>query len=119
MAQCEAKAPPGSHLKIGLSTAPSAPCLCNLGSVTRQVRPLPLKPRTVLMLLMEGRNKPAIACKPGCSYHTVKDHVTAIYKYFQVHSMSELFRHLVFFQHRNAKSHRLLHNHRILNDFLS
>ncbi len=65
----------------------------NLYQVTRQVHPLPPSQRTVLMLLMEGNNKPKIAEKLGCSYNTVKDHVKAIYAHFNVHSVAELFHH--------------------------
>lgn len=64
----------------------------SLGEVTRQVRPLPPSQRTVLMLLMEGHNKPKIAATLGCSYNTVKDHVKGIYAHFNVHSTPELFR---------------------------
>ncbi len=65
----------------------------NLHTVTQQVHPLPPSQRTVLMLLMEGNNKPKIAKKLGCSYNTVKDHVKAIYAHFKVHSTAELFHH--------------------------
>jgi DNA-binding CsgD family transcriptional regulator len=65
----------------------------NLNSVTREVSPLPPSQRTVLMLLMEGKNKPTIALELGCSYNTVKDHVKAIYAHFKVHSTAELFHH--------------------------
>ncbi len=65
----------------------------NLHGVARQVHPLPPSQRTVLMLLMEGNNKPKIAEKLGCSYNTVKDHVKAIYAHFNVHNMAELFHH--------------------------
>lgn len=64
----------------------------NLDGVTTQIRPLPPSQRSVLMLLMEGNNKPSIAAKLGCSYNTVKDHVKAIYTHFNVHSTAELFR---------------------------
>lgn len=65
----------------------------NLFSVAQQVHPLPPSQRTVLMLLMEGNNKPKIAATLGCSYNTVKDHVKAIYAHFKVHNIAELFRH--------------------------
>ncbi len=65
----------------------------SLHSVARRVHPLPPSQRTVLMLLMEGHNKPRIAAKLGCSYNTVKDHVKAIYAHFKVHNVAELFRH--------------------------
>ncbi len=65
----------------------------NLSGVTREVHPLPPSQRSVLMLLMEGNNKPKIAQKLGCSYNTVKEHVKAIYTHFNVHSTAELFHH--------------------------
>lgn len=67
----------------------------SLDAVTLKVRPLSPRRRVVLGHLIEGHSLPDIAERLECSYHTVKDHVKAIYGHFGVHSKEELFRNFM------------------------
>jgi DNA-binding CsgD family transcriptional regulator len=67
----------------------------NLSHVTKQVRPLSPRRRTVLTLLLEGCTKEEISQRLGCTTNTVKEHVKAIYVHFNVQSTAKLFRHFM------------------------
>jgi DNA-binding CsgD family transcriptional regulator len=64
----------------------------NLSEVTSLIKGLSPAQRTVLLLLMEGHDKPEIARMLNRSVNAVKDHVKKIYAASEVHNIGGLFR---------------------------
>jgi len=51
--------------------------------------------RSVLVMLTDGLSQKQVAYRLGLSYHTVGDHIKAIYRHFDVQSRAELMRHFI------------------------
>lgn len=66
-----------------------------LAGVTREVRPLPPRLRTVLTLLVNGHSVKEIAGRLDRSYHTVNTYTRDIHRYFNVRSRAQLLRHFM------------------------
>jgi len=88
---------------IVLANVPGIHCAGVPGHEGLAINQLTPRLRTVLMLLLEGRNRDDIARNLSISTHTSKDHISAIYRHFGVSGQVELLHH---FQAGDGGDHR-------------
>lgn len=67
----------------------------NLDVVTREVRPLSPRLRTVLTLLVDGKSVKEVASQLNLSSHYISDCTKRLYRHFGVNSRPELLRHFM------------------------